>query len=167
VVNFLIRALSVALALSPLIVGVDSVRAAPARQAPAFVPGAMRPGNLSNPSEERRMRMTVGERHFAITLTDNTAARAFAAEFPLALKMSDLNGNEKKASLPRALPATASRPGTIRTGDIMLYGDNTLVVFYLTFDSPYAYTRLGRVDDPAGLAEALGKGSVTIVFSAP
>ena len=47
----------------------------------------------------------------------------------------------------------------------MLYGSKTLVVFYLTFDSSYSYTRLGRVDDPDGLAQALGRRDVRIVFS--
>ena len=47
----------------------------------------------------------------------------------------------------------------------MLYGSTTLVVFDQSYDSSYAYTRLGRVDDPTGLAQALGKGSVRIGFS--
>jgi len=111
------------------------------------------------------MWITVGERPFAITLTDNAAARAFAAQLPLTLDMSELNGNEKHADLPEALPASASRPGTIHNGDLMLYGTNTLVVFYATFNSSYSYTRLGRVDDPADLPHALGRRSVRVVFS--
>jgi hypothetical protein len=111
------------------------------------------------------MWMTVAERRFAITLTDNAAARAFAAQLPLTLDMSELNGNEKHAALPKALPANPSRPGTIRNGDLMLYGSDTLVVFYLTFNSSYSYTRLGRVDDPDGLSDALGPRSVQVVFS--
>lgn len=111
------------------------------------------------------MWMTVGERRFAITLTDNAAARAFAELLPLTLDMAELNGNEKTVSLPKALPTNASRPGTIRNGDLMLYGSNTLVVFYLTFDSTYSYTRLGRVGDPTGLAQALGPRGVRVVFS--
>ena len=75
--------------------------------------------------------------------------RAFAAQLPLTLDMSELNGNEKHADLPKPLPANASRPGTIRNGDLMLYGADTLVVFYLTFQSSLPYTRLGRVDDPS------------------
>ena len=116
-------------------------------------------------SEKLRMWMTVGERSFAITLSDNEAARALSTQLPLTLDFAELNGNEKHASLPKALPANASRPGTIRNGDLMLYGSDTLVVFYLTFDSSYSYTRLGRVDDPAALAQALGKRSVRIIFS--
>jgi hypothetical protein len=111
------------------------------------------------------MWMTVGERRFAITLTKNAAARAFAAQLPLTLNMSALNGNERHATLPKALPAKANRPGTIRNGDLMLYGTDTLVVFYSTFDSAYSYTRLGRVDDPAGLAQALGPGGARVLFS--
>ena len=111
------------------------------------------------------MWMTVGGRRFAITLIDNAAARAFVAQLPLTLEMSELNGNEKHAELPKALPTNASRPGTIRNGDLMLYGSNTLVIFYLTLNSPYSYTRLGRVDDSAGLAQTLGPRGVRAVFS--
>lgn len=116
-------------------------------------------------SEETRMWMTVGERRFAITLADTAAAGAFAAQLPLTLDMAELNGNEKHADLPVALPTDASRPGTIRNGDLMLYGSNTVVVFYEPFRSAYSYTRLGHVDDPAGLAEALGRRGVRVVFS--
>ena len=115
--------------------------------------------------EESRMWMTVGERRFAVTLADNAAARAFAAQLPLTLDMSELNGNEKHGQLPKALPANPSRPGTIRNGDLMLYGSDTLVVFYLTFDSSYSYTRLGRVDDPDGLSQALGPRGIRVMFS--
>lgn len=115
--------------------------------------------------EESRMWMTIGERRFAITLADTEAARAFAAMLPLTIDMPDLNSNEKHAELPRALPTSTILPGTIRNGDLMLYGSRTLVLFYLTFDSIYTYTRLGRVDYPAGLAQALGRHTARITFS--
>jgi hypothetical protein len=111
------------------------------------------------------MWMTVGERRFAITPADTEAGRAFAAMLPLTIDMPDLNSNEKHARLPKALPMATIRPGTIRTGEIMLYGSQTLVVFYLTFNSSYSYTRLGRVGDPTGLEQALGSGTARITFS--
>ena len=110
------------------------------------------------------MWMTVGEHRFAITLVDTQAARTFAAMLPLTLDMTELNGNEKYADLPEALPTNASRPGTIRNGDLMLYGSKTLVLFYLTFNSSYSYTRLGSIDDPDGFAQALGKRGVRVEF---
>jgi hypothetical protein len=142
--------------------GCEGCRAPTSGSAPTTAADAAPPA--ARP-EESRMWMTVGERRFAVTLTDNAAARAFAARLPLTLEMSDLNGNEKYADLQEALPGSASRPGTIHNGDLMLYGSNTVVVFYVTFNSSYSYTRLGRVDDPAGLAQALGPRGVRVVFS--
>ena len=111
------------------------------------------------------MWMTVGDRRFAITLNDSETAHEFVAQLPLTLDMSELNGNEKHADLPTELPTNTSRPGTIREGDLMLYGTKTVVVFYATFSSSYSYTRLGRVDDATGLAKALGRAGARVTFS--
>ena len=56
----------------------------------AVGPGAS--AGQSGAPEERRVWMTVGERRFAVMPADNEAARAFAAQLPLALDMPDLNG---------------------------------------------------------------------------
>jgi hypothetical protein len=102
---------------------------------------AAAPAGAPNQEKESRMWMAIGERRFAVTLADTAAARAFAAQLPLSLEMDELNGNEKHATLPKAPPSNANRPGTLRNGDLMLYGTDTLVVFYVTFDSPYSYVR--------------------------
>jgi len=113
------------------------------------------------------MWMTVGSRRFAVTLEDNPSAQALVQLLPLTLDMAELNGNEKHARLPRSLPTSAVRPGTIRTGDVLLYGDGTLVVFYETFRSGYSYTRVGRITESAGLAEALGRDNRRVTFARP
>ena len=111
------------------------------------------------------MWMTVGTQRFGITLENSPAARAFVQLLPATFEMAELNGNEKHASLPRTLPTSATRPGTIRTGDLMLYGKDTLVVFYKTFSSPYSYTRIGRIEDAAVLEQALGSGNPRVAFA--
>jgi hypothetical protein len=127
---------------------------------------SMAAAQSANNVQEPRMWIAIHGRRFAVTLADSTTARAFAAQLPLTMVMEELNGNEKHARLPTALPADAKRQGIIRAGDIMLYGDDTLVVFYAGFHSNYSYTRMGRVDDPSGLAQALGPAKARITFSA-
>ena len=113
------------------------------------------------------MWMTIGSQRFAVTLEDNPTARAFAQLLPATFAMTELNGNEKYVHLPGTLPSKPVRPGTIRTGDILLYGNNSVVVFYETFHSSYSYTRIGRVAESDGLAKALGPGNPRVSFSAP
>lgn len=105
-----------------------------------------------------------GNQVFTATLLDNASANAFKAMLPLTINMTELNGNEKYYRFPRNLPTNASNPGTIHSGDLMLWGANTLVVFYETFPTAYSYTRLGKIDNPVGLADALGTGSVTVTI---
>lgn len=117
-------------------------------------------------AEKTMITATVGGKSFTLVLEDNAAARALAARLPLRLRMSELNGNEKYFSLDAPLPTQSERPGRIRAGDFMLYGDNCLVLFYGTFSSAYSYTRLGRAADSEGLSQALGDGDgdVTVLF---
>ena len=116
-------------------------------------------------TDRTHITLSIGDRTFSATFERNDAAAAFAERLPMTLAMSELNGNEKYAYLDEALPVAAERPGTIQAGDIMLFGSDCLVLFYETFSSGYRYTRIGRVDDPAGLAAAVGNGPVRVSWA--
>jgi hypothetical protein len=111
-----------------------------------------------------KLKITIGVNTFTATLYNNATVTAFKTRLPMMISMRELNGNEKYFDLPNNLPANASHPGTIQTGDLMLYGSNTLVLFYETFSTSYNYTSLARIDNPLGLADALGSGNKTVKF---
>lgn len=108
------------------------------------------------------IKITVGQKVFTATLLDNATATALKAMLPLTINMAELNGNEKYFRFSNNLPTNASNPGTINLGDLMLWGSNTLVLFYETFSTSYSYTKVGRINNPAGLVAALGTGNVTV-----
>ena len=124
-------------------------------------------GNQDNDDDGvTSMKITIGNKSFSATLYDTDAAKAFAKLLPLTLNMTELNGNEKYCDLSTTLPQKSERVGYINTGDIMLWGNDCIVLFYDSFSTPYSYTKIGKIDDVTGLQQAVGSGSVTVTFSA-
>ena len=119
---------------------------------------------LNQTENTMQINVIVGAKTFTATLADNETGRAFAQLLPLTLSMTELNGNEKYHYLDSSLPTDSYQPGTIKAGDLMLYGNNCLVLFYKTFSSSYSYSRIGSINDPSGLAEAVGSGNVSVQF---
>ena len=115
--------------------------------------------------KNNRMRVIVGGKTFLATIDDSATGEAFMNLLPMTIDMTELNGNEKYYYLSDNLPKNASNPGTIHTGDIMLYGSSCVVLFYKTFNTSYSYTRIAWIDDPTGLAEAVGTGDATVTFT--
>lgn len=106
----------------------------------------------------------INGRQFSVTLDRSDTADAFQNLLPAAWDMEELHGNEKYIYLDDSLPAHAQAVGYIEAGDLMLYGDNCVVLFYDSFSTSYGYTRIGWIDDPTGLAEAVGSGDITAAF---
>lgn len=112
----------------------------------------------------RSIKLLIDSVEFIAVLEDNETTSAFKKLLPITINMSELNNNEKYYNLPNPLPINSSNPGTIRNGDLMLYGSSTLVLFYKNFSTSYSYTRIGSIDNPSGLQSALGASDVTITF---
>ena len=101
---------------------------------------------------------------YTATLADNPSAKAFAElleDGPLTVSASDYGNFEKVGSLGRSLPRTDEQI-TTAPGDIILYQGNQITVYYAK--NTWNFTRLGQIDDPSGLREALGNGDVDITF---
>lgn len=117
--------------------------------------------NIENSNEViSSMKAIIGDKEYIITLEDNETAKSFVSMLPQELNMSELNGNEKYIYLDKNLPTNSSNPERINVGDVMLYGNNCLVIFYKSFDTSYSYTRIGHIDN----LPDLGSESITIKF---
>lgn len=108
--------------------------------------------------------LTIDGREFTVELADTPAAQEFADRLPLELTLDELNGNEKFVYLDEPLSAAPEKVGTIHCGDVMLYGDGCLVVFYDTFATNYQYTRIGTVAEADALPAAVGESHVDATF---
>ena len=125
---------------------------------------ARTPISINSTMSPVKINITIGNKIFTATLENNKTAAAFKNSLPLTIKMIELNGNEKYGELSNTLPTGSKNPGKIEVGDLMLYGNQTLVLFYKSFTTSYAYTKIGRIDDIEGLTRALGLGDVTIAI---
>lgn len=112
------------------------------------------------------MTINVGGTEYTAYFCDTQAAEEFKAMLPLSFEMSELNGNEKYIYTDTSFTASAEAVGYINKGELMLYGDSCVVLFYDSFSTPYSYTRLGYIENAEGLENAVGSGSVTVSFSA-
>ena len=106
------------------------------------------------------VKVKIDEKEYIVHLEDNETAKAFVNLLPQELNMSELNGNEKYIYLDNTLPTNSLNPKKITAGDVMLYGNNCLVIFYKSFDTSYSYTKIGHIDN----LEDMGNGNVLVNF---
>ncbi len=117
-------------------------------------------------ASDQKVSITIGGKTFTSTFKDNETAKAFMDKMPQSFRMSKLNGNEIYKYLDYTLPENAKKVSKIHKGDIMLYGDDCIVVFYKTFETSYKYTKIGIINNTRGLKKAVKKKKVMVRFSA-
>ena len=110
------------------------------------------------------MIITVNGKEFMAELANTKAAEEFSAMLPLRFEMEEINGNEKCRYLSKKLTPESSCPGRIEKGDIMLFGQSCLIVFYASFNTTSSYTSIGRITNPEGLEKAAGRWDADISF---
>lgn len=111
-----------------------------------------------------KLKITVGNKEFTATLNDSEAAKELVKLLPMEVSMTEHNGNEKYYNLPNRMPGRAVNPGSVHAGDLMIWSSNTLVLFYAGSRTSYSYINLGKIDNPSGLREAVGRGSVRVKY---
>ena len=108
--------------------------------------------------------ITIKNKKYEAILYDNSTAKELIKKFPITITMSDLNGNEKYYNFSKSFSTSSENVANINKGDIMLFGDNCLVIFYKSFSTRYKYTKLGYIKNSEDLEDSFGKGDISITF---
>lgn len=114
---------------------------------------------------ENKIDISFNGHTYSATLADNSSSKAFAdllKNGPLTISTHDYGSFEKVGELGATLPRNDEQI-TTSAGDIILYQGNQITIYYA--QNTWNFTRLGKIDDPSGLRDALGDGDVDITFA--
>jgi hypothetical protein len=113
-----------------------------------------------------QIRLTVDGQVATAVLFNHNAARAFAAQLPLSLTLTDYAQIERVATLPRRLPpGPAERATTVKAGDLAYFAPwGNMAIFVAK--GPDTYTgglmQLGRITSGLGILQRPGPLRVKI-----
>lgn len=106
--------------------------------------------------------LIIDDKSFSMTLNDSQSAKELYDLLPLNIDMYDLNCNEKYRYLNQKITSNPQRINTINQGEIMLFGDDCLVIFYESFDTTYSYTRLGKINDSKSFYQVVSNRDIQV-----
>ena len=104
-------------------------------------------GCIKDKESDKKMYIIINNIKYEIDLEYNDTVKELYNKLPLEYEMDELNSNEKYVYLDYELPSDPVRVNNIEKGDIMLYGDDCLVLFYKSFTTPYSNTKIGHINN--------------------
>ena len=102
----------------------------------------------------------INNKKYILNLEENETTKEFIKMIPQEFMMNDLNENEKYVYLDLTLPTNSYNPKQINKGDVYLYGNNCLVIFYKSFKTSYSYTKIGHIDN----LDELESDNILVIF---
>lgn len=112
--------------------------------------------------ESDTMNINVNGQVASVQLEDNATVKAILAEVPFTIQMDDLNQNEKYYYFDKSFPTNPQPIQTIEAGDVLLYQNNCLVIFYQAAEPIVPYTRIGKIIDFQDIRTSFGNESVSV-----
>ena len=117
----------------------------------------------------QKLYITIDGKTLSVVLVDNEATQTLVAalqEGDITYEAHDYGGFEKVGALGRSLPSSDTQI-TTQAGDVILYNDNQIVLFYGS--NSWSYTRLGHIEytSQEELESFLkaGQGNITVKLS--
>lgn len=109
-------------------------------------------------------RVKINGETFIIQWDESETSKSFQKELPRSFTMKELNGNEKYVYMNHSFPSRPRAVKQIHKGDVMLYVDKCLVIFYKDFTTTYSYTRLGCLQNADALDQVADQKEITAQF---
>ena len=81
---------------------------------------------------------------------------------PFTIQMDDLHQNEKYHYFDKSFPTQPQPIQTIEAGDVLLYQNNCLVIFYQAAEPVVPYTRIGKISRFQDIRASFGNASVSV-----
>ena len=100
-----------------------------------------------------KVNIVIDNKEYILNLENNDSVLELVSMLPQSFTMNELNGNEKYVYLDKTFTTNEISPKNITSGDVMLYGDNCLVIFYKSFETSYSYTKIGHIDNLGDLGK--------------
>ena len=100
-----------------------------------------------NRESDKTMKVIINNKEYVLNLTTNKVVEEISNMLPLEVTMTDLHNNEKYVYLSEQFTTNEYNPKHIEKGDVMLFGNNCLVIFYKSFDTTFSYTKIGHIDN--------------------
>lgn len=110
------------------------------------------------------LKVKINDTTYEVTLLENETTKELLKRLPLTISMNELNNNERYYYFKDKFPSNPLKVKEIKKGDIMLYGDTCLVIFYEDFETNYTYTRIGKINNPISLKENLDMAEGMVSF---
>lgn len=115
-------------------------------------------------NKDIKMKIIINNKTYDASLEDNLTVNELLDMLPITITMNDLNDNEKYYYFSNSFTTNSESVKTINRGDIMLFGNNCLVLFYETIETNYQYTKIGHIDNNENLKNVLGNNSIEITL---
>ena len=74
------------------------------------------------------IKVTINDKAYNLKLENNNTVEEFINLLPQEYNMNDLNNNEKYVYIDKSLSTNSYNPKHIEKGDVMLFGNNCLVI---------------------------------------
>ncbi len=108
--------------------------------------------------------ITINNHELLLGLDDNETTRQLIKGFPLSITMQDLHHNEKYYYLDESLTSNPQKVNQIHKGDLMLFQDNCLVLFYKDFKTSFSYTLIGHIEENEDLESIVKNQDIKVEF---